>query len=163
MRSVLNLSAGDDFNPRFPRGKRHCSTNSNLDNIKISIHASRGGSDLTVMFLAAWAPKFQSTLPAGEATFCLCFIGKALKISIHASRGGSDLYAGTAPGGAHISIHASRGGSDFRGLVNSFRKKVISIHASRGGSDADDVRDWNAGKIISIHASRGGSDLSAFR
>ena len=56
----------------------------------ISIHASRGGSDIRET--------------SGEAFFTF--------ISIHASRGGSDLIDSSIEGEAYISIHASRGGSD---------------------------------------------------
>ena len=34
-----------DFNPRFPRGKRHATDVTGVDNTPISIHASREGSD----------------------------------------------------------------------------------------------------------------------
>ena len=57
-----------DFNPRFPRGKRLPGGQSDEEINKISIHASRGGSDLPYLFLAVLLIKFQSTLPAGEAT-----------------------------------------------------------------------------------------------
>ena len=80
-----------NFNPRFPRGKRHMSTRELEAKIKISIHASRGGSDKRV---------------ADEDT-------EDYVISIHASRGGSDNKAyNFITGGEEISIHASRGGSD---------------------------------------------------
>ena len=82
--------------------------------LSISIHASRGGSDVsrpTVLWSACnFNPRFprgkrptaiiglgvfsqfQSTLPAGEATLLpgLCMFWKT--ISIHASRGGSDTW-----------------------------------------------------------------------
>ncbi len=61
------------------------------DVLAISIHASREGSD-----------RHDNDIDDNFTA-----------ISIHASRGGSDLYAGAAPGGAHISIHASREGSDW--------------------------------------------------
>ena len=83
----------------------------------ISIHASRGGSDVD--------------------TFCIP--SKRLNISIHASRGGSDtgLY-GLFYIDSDISIHASRGGSDSVCLPFRGRPVEISIHASRGGSDKCD-------------------------
>ena len=56
------------FNPRFPWGKRLIMSTTALALVNISIHASRGGSDLAISCLRAIA--------AG--------------ISIHASRGGSD-------------------------------------------------------------------------
>ena len=56
----------------------------------ISIHASRGGSDHLVRHRRR-LPKFQSTLPAGEATSLWFCLPRPSEISIHASRGGSDL------------------------------------------------------------------------
>ena len=146
-----------DFNPRFPRGKRHQLPHLLAGGLHISIHASRGGSDFFEI----------GGLPFDD-------------ISIHASRGGSDQEPkqGDAPAG--ISIHASRGGSDLliqwdvrrhpdfnprfpRGKrqhsLIRFPKSSISIHASRGGSDK--MTKFYDGKktVISIHASRGGSDI----
>ncbi len=102
----------------------------------VSIHAPRGGSDLTVneshyhIFY-----EFQSTLPVGGATLVCCCQCTGGDVSIHAPRGGSDeitmlkkqaadLFQSTLPvGGAtpwviyraqiwKVSIHAPRGGSD---------------------------------------------------
>ena len=78
------------FNPRFPRGKRpgmrvgemlqllfqstlpagEATRNESRRDaaVVISIHASRGGSDLTVPTAVRCIAIFQSTLPAGEAT-----------------------------------------------------------------------------------------------
>ena len=56
------------FNPRFPRGKRLSAPPKKASSSVISIHASRGGSDPAVFRPIAETAKFQSTLPAGEAT-----------------------------------------------------------------------------------------------
>ena len=102
-----------NFNPRFPWGKRPPPGGHNMNDIFISIHASRGGSDgladgkgknrwnfnprfpwgkrLPMIQKLAGFVKFQSTLPVGEATF---------------------RTAANANGSGYISIHASRGGSD---------------------------------------------------
>ena len=56
----------------------------------ISIHASRGGSDLWDSSLNGAGMRFQSTLPAGEATAGSRRDRDGTAISIHASRGGSD-------------------------------------------------------------------------
>ena len=123
-----------DFNPRFPRGKRlrcwsdtphsdaisiHASRGGSdvlpvfrYRQLQISIHASRGGSDLWRTEGMPSTLRFQSTLPAGEATITHQKMTPYFRISIHASRGGSDPVRFSymlAPG---ISIHASRGGSD---------------------------------------------------
>ena len=58
----------------------------------ISIHASRRGSDDYTDEELKAHKKFQSTLPAGEATSYVVGIhGDTVDISIHASRGGSDI------------------------------------------------------------------------
>ena len=57
---------------------------------RISIHASRGGSDAMLYVVLLFCLLFQSTLPVGEATDTFCIPSKRLNISIHASRGGSD-------------------------------------------------------------------------
>ena len=56
------------FNPRFPRGKRLKWDRFFLHPNMISIHASRGGSDLSDPSARLAVLRFQSTLPAGEAT-----------------------------------------------------------------------------------------------
>ncbi len=85
------LTSRQHFNPRFPRGKRHGhrdliaaalefqstlpageatqGTSFLRRYLCISIHASRGGSDLFVQSVGSFLLRFQSTLPAGEATF----------------------------------------------------------------------------------------------
>ena len=57
----------------------------------ISIHASRGGSDLCIAHEGFAIFKFQSTLPVGEATQSPHGYICPDCISIHASRGGSDF------------------------------------------------------------------------
>ena len=57
------------FNPRFPRGKRPSHVNYTPFQFLISIHASRGGSDLRRGGGKRPPFRFQSTLPAGEATY----------------------------------------------------------------------------------------------
>ena len=58
--------------------------------MEISIHASRGGSDIADTELLPHRLEFQSTLPAGEATEPRGVGVPEGAISIHASRGGSD-------------------------------------------------------------------------
>ena len=101
---------------------------------------------------------FQSTLPAGEATFGKSTFMQFLYISIHASRGGSDKISWTAcqslgdfnprfPRGKRpgsILYHSSRqdfnprfprGKRPFTHSIYAESQREISIHASRGGSD----------------------------
>ena len=57
-----------NFNPRFPWGKRLEAAYAHIRKSNISIHASRGGSDLWSGLLSRRRNRFQSTLPVGEAT-----------------------------------------------------------------------------------------------
>ena len=124
-----------DFNPRFPRGKRPLVESSGTFSRNISIHASRVGSDPGFLGAYGLTCRFQSTLPAWEATEGLDMPKPKGLISIHASRVGSDQEPGQVAGWGRISIHASRVGSDVAGY---HRRHLfpISIHASRVGSDA---------------------------
>ena len=100
------------FNPRFPWGKRPqvsaapsmpllfqstlpvgeatFSATEAGNAMTISIHASRGGSDLCDTRPISSNFLFQSTLPVGEATGRIKENNENVRISIHASRGGSD-------------------------------------------------------------------------
>ena len=148
------------FQSTLPAGEatRHTSFNMPCP-MTISIHASRGGSDLPI----------RKGLYMTHA------------ISIHASRGGSDKVQFSSWQLSAISIHASRGGSDesksnandgfdifqstlpageaTKDLINWVATRMISIHASRGGSDDMIVAPGMLTIPISIHASRGGSDV----
>ncbi len=144
----------------------------------ISIHASRGGSDISGLKRQV-TPKFQSTLPAGEATPGRPTLMRWQNFNPRFPRGKrqlvsstsmlSNIFQSTLPAGEatsdsrvrpcehQISIHASRGGSDLRKPNAPPWEKNISIHASRGGSDMKYTVKMSCGHI-SIHASRGGSD-----
>ena len=150
--------SGTNFNPRFPWGKRRprkiksrsChpfqstlpvgeATNLPvlpMNGCCISIHASRGGSDLFQIFRAIEPGLFQSTLPVGEAT---------LDVAYHLNV--VDPFQSTLPVGEATPAKWIVGckqfyfnprfpwgkrrtsGAPFTLLRN------ISIHASRGGSD----------------------------
>ena len=85
-----SIGIDGDFNPRFPRGKRlHCGGFFRRF-YPISIHASRGGSDIPAVNVDAYGNRFQSTLPAREATPYTTGNTPPWDISIHASREGSD-------------------------------------------------------------------------
>ena len=148
----------DYFNPRFPWGKRPntappCGSMETFQSTlpvgeataalfhkyagrTISIHASRGGSDVIPSLMLLRTLVFQSTLPVGEAT------------NDNSTRGSSKAFQSTLPVGE---------ATLFARLQLSARG--ISIHASRGGSDQWNVHIKNSNRI-SIHASRGGSDRS---
>jgi len=101
----------------------------------ISIHAPRGGSDVTSLLQHLVDGVFQSTLPVGGATETVINRSLLRAISIHAPRGGSDWPTPWVCNVAfYISIHAPRGGSDNLTKVRRMDTQ-ISIHAPRGGSD----------------------------
>ena len=134
----------------------------------ISIHASRGGSDKNSATTTRFWCKFQSTLPAGEATFSASVnvLGKnyfnprfprgkrhtdtllyiiTLYISIHASREGSDYQSNKATNHHCISIHASREGSDqlrcIRYRYLRFQSTLPAGEATKSGNrDSDFAR-----------------------
>ena len=146
------------FNPRFPRGKRlliwfrliSCdqfqstlpaweATEADVlirDILKISIHASRVGSDGSETTHRAAMLGFQSTLPAWEAT-----AGGPKRESRSAyfnprfPRGKRRPSPVSRASPTVISIHASRVGSDYFGAYRQPPNFSISIHASRVGSD----------------------------
>ena len=79
--------------------------------------------------------KFQSTLPAGEATMYLPGVcRRGSHFNPRFPRGKRPSRKPNGKKDMTISIHASRGGSDFKILVSAPAAE-ISIHASRGGSD----------------------------
>ena len=150
--------AGEDFNPRSPRGERRAA------------QMERGET-----------PQFQSTLPARGAT-CRrgnsCKIGRDFNprsprgerpwelintsvvpaISIHAPREGSDICRTDSRQDRHkISIHAPREGSDIAFSCRASPAWHFNPRSPRGerrnGQDLCGVRG-----CISIHAPREGSD-----
>ena len=195
------------FNPRFPWGKRlealdfsaaMAEFQSTLPvgeattkyfsyslSKKISIHASRGGSDVPVhnkTFLAhnfnprfPWGKRlilsicarlvtiFQSTLPVGEATRFECKFRCSSNISIHASRGGSDS-AGASGTSASV---------NFNPRFPWGKRLALFAETTKAYFDFNPRFPWGKrrslayGRLnppdISIHASRGGSDQLLFQ
>ena len=78
------------FNPRSPWGERQYLHEHPSHTSSISIHAPRGGSDVSLLLLMRMCRKFQSTLPVGGATLVKHSLFTNVSISIHAPRGGSD-------------------------------------------------------------------------
>ena len=108
-----------------------------LNNIRISIHALRGESDVLLFVMSSSLAVFQSTPSVGRAT-CV-----SLATSTHFLPFQSTPSVGraTLPGSPTlrlplmISIHALRGESDHRILHRTRLSSTISIHALRGESD----------------------------
>ena len=124
---------------------------------KISIHAPRGGSDLTARTVLPRPLAFQSTLPVGGATSGNGCGSARTGISIHAPRGGSDCRWVISSPPALIFQSTLPVGGATRHVAGDRREAAISIHAPRGGSDM--VRLFAVmDEQISIHAPRGGSD-----
>ena len=82
------------------------------EELRISIHAPREGSDMIASNTARLDMIFQSTLPARGATILQKLVHRTADISIHAPREGSDVRGLRPAGSLPISIHAPREGSD---------------------------------------------------
>ena len=145
-----------NFNPRFPRGKRHLIEARETARQNFNPRFPRGKRPV-LRILAQADIRFQSTLPAGEATYW------GAKVVDDGRKFQSTLPAGEATGLTQTSIHWSKFQSTLpAGEATSVQAEVmyqisISIHASRGGSDLPKKLPISK-SIISIHASRGGSD-----
>ena len=128
----------------------------------ISIHASRGGSDTGDCWVEGFVSKFQSTLPAGEATLVICQLRSIPEnFNPRFPRGKRREDFGMKPSDFHISIHASRGGSDRSIYTAPCRDSHFNPRFPRGKRRRTDSKILTL-KSISIHASRGGSDSLEF-
>ena len=153
------------------------------NDIRISIHAPRVGSDNLTACQFVTHSNFNPRSPCGERLVKPRRRNAAIKISIHAPRVGSDdckaspsqcsdknfnprspcgerlWLAVTSMAKRNISIHAPRVGSDWTAtLITSSAR--ISIHAPRVGSDWCVAEGLVYDFGISIHAPRVGSDLN---
>ena len=111
-RSMTLSLCPDDFNPRFPRGKRQAQYRKKNSWRTISIHASREGSDTLTALIWMHSRNFNPRFPRGKRLYGFRLTSQYSEISIHASREGSDHGSGGQYGSPTISIHASREGSD---------------------------------------------------
>ncbi len=123
------------FNPRPPRGGRHCA---------VEMHST--------------APRFQSTPPARGATYLSDTYNASTGISIHAPREGGDIgtmafIAGAKP---FQSTPPARGATTY--YPSALAKRPISIHAPREGGDVAPSLHCHFQPSISIHAPREGGD-----
>ena len=155
--ATITISAANDFNPRFPRGKRRL-----ISQRKITIQY------------------FNPRFPRGKRPASAKLETRLLNISIHASRGGSDCFPFVPLFRIYISIHASRGGSDPTETLPLVRQLIFQSTLPAGeatmvdslftfeiyyfnprfprGKRPDEAHRMNLEWNISIHASRGGSD-----
>ena len=147
------------FNPRSPRGERL------LDMAPLGViyefqsTLPAGGATYDMVTWLWDKHLFQSTLPAGGATQKISADVFVVGISIHAPRGGSDgMLRLRRPASIHFDPRSPRGERRRRrGTI--YRRRPISIHAPRGGSDPRASLVRSVSPDISIHAPRGGSDL----
>ncbi len=178
--SVSALLERSNFNPRSPCGERRDALVLAFDDVGISIHAPRVGSDHHLR-AAAWAVvRFQSTLPVWGATARGQGNRQQRRISIHAPRVGSDspslassmpmarfqstlpVWGATVGSGQLVHPNEFQSTLPVWGATNE-RDQVaidadISIHAPRVGSDLTRPSSFTT-RSISIHAPRVGSDI----
>ena len=123
---------------------------------------------------------FQSTLPAGGATFVLKGIPSFCSISIHAPRGGSDKWcSGRKEDRAYFNPRSPRGERPINSLRQAFQLQFQSTLPAGGATRLSRLswlmsrfqstlpaggatQAWWAMDLyhsISIHAPRGGSDI----
>ena len=111
-RSTANTSS-IYFNPRSPWGERPEINRTFTAIVTISIHAPRGGSDITLKHFQLILILFQSTLPVGGATK-ISNVSSTININFNPR----------SPWGERLKF-----------FLTTFSKSLISIHAPRGGSD----------------------------
>ena len=169
----------DDFNPRFPRGKRHGVMRLSFAPAYFNTRFPRGKRPrCDEAFLRSGL--FQSTLPAGEATPAAvldlvtrnfnprfprgkrqCPLISSLKFMRNFNprfpRGKRHMHHRWNQRSRNFNPRFPRGKRQHLRCVLAL-VHVISIHASRGGSDRYDGNRRRL-QMISIHASRGGSDV----
>ena len=150
---MLYFQSRLNFNPCSPQGERRADHAADPFHLKFQSTLPAGGAT----FLRNIRPRhavFQSTLPAGGATQMLLGPLPCLFISIHAPRRGSDLPHFKFVSTNGISIHAPRRGSDFV-FRKSSSQKIISIHAPRRGSDLVRRLDLLYGKHFNPRSPQG--------
>ena len=104
---------GRNFNPRSPRGERpRFHSRLNLpERFQSTLPAGGATYHLVISSISSWL--FQSTLPAGGATFWETSSSYRFTFQSTLPAGGATSFALTFASNLKISIHAPRGGSDF--------------------------------------------------
>ena len=125
-----------DFNPRSPRGERHCLVLFPIKSIQFQSTLPARGATGGFFICRKISPRFQSTLPARGATtafrYAVCIDG-GFQSTLPAR--GATCARPPSRYCAEISIHAPREGSDNSTPKRHLFRIFISIHAPREGSD----------------------------
>ena len=151
---------GEYFNPRSPWGERRTDVFFIFQQVVISIHAPRGGSDLQkIRPEQGRFPDFNPRSPRGERPFLRMVIPMRNNFNPRSPRGERHFRKHHSPFPVPISIHAPRGGSDHQHQRLKWRQYQFQSTLPAGGATYD-VLCFRHGRYISIHAPRGGSDLS---
>ena len=124
----------------------------------ISIHAPRGGSDLSASWYWYAQSYFNPRSPWGERHCMLHITQPSDPFQSTLPVGGSDLER-LARGGSRygISIHAPRGGSDLKTRIRITHAEQFQSTLPVGGATGSELVNTLL-HAISIHAPRGGSD-----
>ena len=130
----ITRDLSDEFQSTLPVGGATNALHKQYVPRIISIHAPRGGSDLTSLQLLSRLDDFNPRSPWGERLPIHLFPFLAIRFQSTLPVGGATLLTGSKAPPLTISIHAPRGGSDLQAAQQS-RRQRISIHAPRGGSD----------------------------
>ena len=127
----------------------------------ISIHAPRTGSDKMTLLVFWKQLYFNPRSPHGERLFVAgLMIGLSRFQSTLPARGATSGGQARRPRAGDFNPRSPHGERHFRRNGNR-RERLISIHAPRTGSDSKDERSA-LGIAISIHAPRTGSDINRF-
>ena len=131
--SVLDYEQHADFNPRPPRGGRHCSSAAHRRaGIFQSTPPARGATELvSTNSTPKW--DFNPRPPRGGRPQPTLSKKKTTNISIHAPREGGDVRFPPDGTGADISIHAPREGGDGGGNTTLIRRDNFNPRPPRGG------------------------------
>ena len=104
--------------------------------VSISIHAPRGGSDFITDFIVCQSFLFQSTLPAGGATYAAVkTVGHPRDFNPRSPRGERLQYLQRLRPSDRFQSTLPAGGATYALIWNEWFRD-ISIHAPRGGSDS---------------------------
>ena len=124
-----------NFYPRSPRGERQHHPDGPEPTQKISIHAPREGSDVTVANRLTDRQNFYPRSPRGERQAQRTPVLFLRYFYPRSPRGERRLHHRAVDELTIISIHAPREGSDPNAFTAASTSSAISIHAPREGSD----------------------------